>query len=108
MIEDTTVLTAKGVTASAATLLRLGVITSAPGGGYLTTEPSPKVPIVAPEATPIETRRDPWSLLALEARGYRVKPGKTPAGDRIQLLGVWIRIEAARHNKLISENESKQ
>jgi hypothetical protein len=107
-MNDDTVCRVKEITASIATLIRLGLVRKldvvGPDGlsTYLTTGAHPHVPTeVSPQAAPSAKPIDPYSLTGLRLRGYQVMEGETAADDRVMIDGGYYRITAARENGLI-------
>ncbi|WP_176087737.1 hypothetical protein [Achromobacter anxifer] len=98
MNEDT-VATVKGVTASIRTLEKLGLVKRA-GGSWITADrySTPLVPAAIPQST---FKPDPYSLIGLQLRGFRVLPGEMAEDHRVEIAGAFIRITEARKNGLI-------
>jgi hypothetical protein len=98
MNEDT-VVTVKGVTASIRTLEKSGLI-KREGDTWVTADGISPPPV--PAATPrFPHKPDPYSLIGLQMRGFRVLPGEMAVDDRVEISGAFIRITEARASGLI-------
>lgn len=107
-MNDDTVCRVKDVTASIATLVRLGLVVKLDDVGpdgqstYRTTGAHPHAPVEVSPHAPVQARPiDPYSLTGLRMRGYLVMEGKTAADDRVMIDGGYYRITAAREHGLI-------
>ncbi|NUU69507.1 hypothetical protein HTZ98_01540 [Ralstonia solanacearum] len=101
-MDENTVVRVKDVTATIGAFLKLGWVQRTEHGSYLTTGPYPHEPLEVPPQAPQQAAPvDPYSLLGLQMRGYRVMAGKTREEDRVEIGGGFFRITAARANGLI-------
>lgn len=94
--------TVNGITSTAETLLRLGLLRRDPSGNLLTTGKYPQAPIPAapPDYSGIKPS-DPYSLKGLRLRGFYVLPGPTTDEDRVMIGGGYYRISEAKKHGLI-------
>jgi hypothetical protein len=102
MNEDT-VVRVDGVTCTIRVFLSMGKVKQTAEGGYITTGKLPHEPLeIPPEAFSQNTHKpDPYSLLGLQMRGYRVLVGKTVDDNRVEVGGGFYRITEARKHGLI-------
>lgn len=98
MNEDT-VATVKGITASIRTLEKSGLV-KREGDTWVSADgiSAPPIPAAPPKTT---FSPDPYSLLGLQLRGFRVLPGEMAKDHRVEIAGAFIRITEARKAGLI-------
>lgn len=102
MTEDT-VVRVDGVTCTIRVFLGMGKVKQTAEGGYITTGKVPHEPLeIPPEAFSQNTiKPDPYSLIGLQMRGFKVLVGKSFADNRVEIGGGYYRITEARKHGLI-------
>lgn len=99
---DEEVFTVSGITASAAALIRLGLLQRDPQGDFQTTGKHPQRPTpAAPPDYSSMPAPDPYSIEGLARRGYSVLHGESRNQDRVMIGGGYYRITEARKHGLI-------